>query len=44
MDVSGRRGTVESVNIITDRETRRPRGFTSIKMAEANAAHDAIAR
>jgi RNA recognition motif-containing protein len=38
----GRHGTVQSVNIIMDRETGRPRGFAFVEMAEANAAADAI--
>jgi RNA recognition motif-containing protein len=38
----GRHGTVDSVNIITDRETGRPRGFAFVEMAEASAAADAI--
>jgi RNA recognition motif-containing protein len=37
-----RHGTVQSVNIITDRETGRPRGFAFVEMAEASAAADAI--
>ncbi len=41
-DVFGRHGTVESVNMITDRETGRPRGFAFIEMEEASAADDAI--
>lgn len=41
-DVFGRHGTVESVSIITDRETGRPRGFAFVEMEEANAAADAI--
>ena len=41
-DVFGRHGAVESVNIITDRETGRPRGFAFIEMEEASAAADAI--
>ncbi len=41
-DVFGRHGAVESVNIITDRETGRPRGFAFIEMEEASAADDAI--
>ena len=40
--VFGRHGTVESVNIITDRETGRPRGFAFVEMQEASAADDAI--
>lgn len=38
----GRHGSVESVNIIMDRETGRPRGFAFVEMAEATAAADAI--
>jgi RNA recognition motif-containing protein len=38
----GRHGAVESVNIITDRDTGRPRGFAFIEMEEASAADDAI--
>jgi RNA recognition motif-containing protein len=41
-DVFGRHGAVESVNIITDRETGRPRGFAFVEMEEVNAADDAI--
>ena len=41
-DAFGRHGAVESVNIITDRETGRPRGFAFVEMEEANAADDAI--
>ncbi len=41
-DVFGRHGAVASVNIITDRETGRPRGFAFVEMEEANAADDAI--
>ncbi len=41
-DVFERHGAVESVNIITDRETGRPRGFAFIEMEEASAADDAI--
>ena len=38
----GRHGAVESVSIIMDRETGRPRGFAFVEMAEASAAADAI--
>ena len=38
----GRHGDVESVNVITDRETGRPRGFAFVEMSEASAATDAI--
>jgi RNA recognition motif-containing protein len=41
-DVFGRHGAVDSVNIITDRETGRPRGFAFVEMEEASAAGDAI--
>lgn len=37
-----RHGTVESVNVITDRETGRPRGFAFVEMGDASAADDAI--
>ena len=38
----GRHGTVDSVAVITDRETGRPRGFAFVEMAEESAAADAI--
>jgi RNA recognition motif-containing protein len=38
----GRHGTVESVNVITDRETGRPRGFAFVEMETASHAADAI--
>ena len=41
-DVFGRHGAVESVSLITDRETGRPRGFAFVEMEEATAAGDAI--
>ena len=41
-DVFGRHGGVESVNIITDRETGRPRGFAFVEMEDASGAQDAI--
>jgi RNA recognition motif-containing protein len=41
-DVFGRHGAVESVSIITDRETGRPRGFAFVEMSEASHAEDAI--
>lgn len=41
-DAFGRHGTVDSVSVITDRETGRPRGFAFIEMEEATAAADAI--
>jgi RNA recognition motif-containing protein len=41
-NVFGRHGAVASVNIITDRESGRPRGFAFVEMEEASAADDAI--
>ena len=41
-DVFSRHGGVESVAVITDRETGRPRGFAFVEMEEASAAQDAI--
>ncbi len=38
----GRYGTVDSVAVITDRETGRPRGFAFVEMSEASAADEAI--
>ena len=37
-----RHGTVGSVNVITDRETGRPRGFAFVEMDDANAAEEAM--
>ncbi len=37
-----RHGTVESVSVITDRETGRPRGFAFVEMSEASGAGSAI--
>jgi RNA recognition motif-containing protein len=37
-----RHGSVDSVNVITDRETGRPRGFAFVEMSEPSAASDAI--
>ena len=37
-----RHGTVGSVNVITDRETGRPRGFAFVEMDEASDADEAI--
>jgi RNA recognition motif-containing protein len=36
------RGVFDSVNVITDRETGRPRGFAFVEMSEEHAASDAI--
>lgn len=41
-EVFERHGTVSTVNVITDRETGRPRGFAFIEMDEVSAADDAI--
>ena len=35
-------GTVDSVNIITDRETGRPRGFGFVEMSDDSAARAAM--
>jgi len=35
-------GTVESVNVITDRDTGRSRGFAFVEMASAAEAQEAI--
>jgi len=35
-------GTVDSVSLVTDRETGRPRGFGFVEMSEASAADSAI--
>jgi RNA recognition motif-containing protein len=35
-------GTVESVNIITDRDTGQPRGFAFVEMPETREAQNAI--
>ena len=36
-----RHGQVESVSVITDRETGRPRGFAFVEMDDASAADEA---
>ena len=36
-------GDVSSCNVITDRETGRPRGFAFVEMASADAASKAVA-
>ena len=41
-DVFARHGDVQSVNVITDRETGRPRGFGFVEMGSSSAAEDAI--
>jgi len=37
-----RHGAVDSVAVITDRETGRPRGFAFVEMSEESSAQDAI--
>lgn len=37
----GKHGTVETVALITDRETGQPRGFGFVEMPNADAARDA---
>jgi len=41
-ELFGRHGSVDSVAVITDRETGRPRGFAFVEMSEPSAAADAI--
>jgi RNA recognition motif-containing protein len=41
-ELFGRHGSVDSVKVITDRETGRPRGFAFVEMSEPSAATDAI--
>src|SRR5687767_4062149 len=36
-ELFGQHGTVESVSLITDRETGRPRGFGFVEMSRADA-------
>jgi RNA recognition motif-containing protein len=42
-DIFSPYGTVEAVNLITDRETGRARGFAFVEMANRNEAENAIA-
>jgi RNA recognition motif-containing protein len=35
-------GEIESVNVITDRDTNRPKGFAFVGMATSEAAEEAI--
>jgi RNA recognition motif-containing protein len=41
-DVFGRHGVVQSVSVVTDRGTGRPRGFAFVEMEESAAADAAI--
>ena len=41
-DLFGRHGSIDSVSVITDRETGRARGFAFVEMSEESAASDAI--
>jgi cold-inducible RNA-binding protein len=41
-ELFGRHGSIESVNVIMDRDTGRPRGFAFVEMSEGSAAQDAI--
>ncbi len=41
-DLFARHGEVQSVNVIMDRETGRPRGFGFIEMGDSSAASDAM--
>ena len=38
----GRHGEVQSVSVITDRETGRPRGFAFVEMGDGESAQNAI--
>jgi RNA recognition motif-containing protein len=37
-----RHGSVDTVSVITDRETGRPRGFAFVEMSEVSGASEAI--
>ena len=41
-DLFGEFGEIESVNVITDRDTGRPKGFAFVEMASDEAAQKAI--
>src|SRR5688500_6405733 len=43
-DYFGAAGTVESANVVFDRETGRSRGFGFVGMADENSANNAIAQ
>ena len=42
-DIFSRCGTVESLNLITDRETGQPKGFAFVEMSSDEEAERAIA-
>ena len=41
-DLFSRHGSIDSVNVITDRETGRARGFAFVEMSDETSASDAI--
>ena len=41
-DLFERHGRVDSIKVITDRDTGRPRGFAFVEMAEPSGCSDAI--
>jgi len=41
-ELFARHGSVDSVKVVMDRESGRPRGFAFVEMSEPNAANDAI--
>jgi RNA recognition motif-containing protein len=41
-DLFGRHGTVESVAVVTDRQTGQSRGFAFVEMEDRDAAQEAI--
>jgi cold-inducible RNA-binding protein len=41
-EIFGTYGEVDTVNIITDRDTGRPRGFAFVEMPDSAAAQEAI--
>ena len=43
-DYFGSAGTVESANVVVDRETGRSRGFGFVEMADEDGANNAIAQ
>jgi RNA recognition motif-containing protein len=40
-EIFGRHGAVQSVNVVTDRETGRPRGFAFVQFEDASGAEAA---